>query len=212
MVIAAPVLYHRKLGELRERWRGRLQAHIIAGPNGAGKTTFAKEFLPTYAECDEFINADLIAQGLSPFAPEKMAVRASRIVIERIRELSEKARGFSFETTLAGNTPINTLRRLKSKGYSLNLYFLWLPNPELAIERVAERVKRGGHFIPEPTIRRRYYAGLKNFLYFYRPMVNLWILFDNSGEQPVEIARNVEGNEMRSNPELYAKILTGNGL
>jgi predicted ABC-type ATPase len=189
-----------------------LQAHIIAGPNGAGKTTFAKEFLPTYAECDEFINADLIAQGLSPFAPEKMAVRASRIVIERIRELSEKGKDFSFETTLAGNTPINTLKRLKSRGYALNLYFLWLPNPDLAIERVAERVSRGGHSVSEPTIRRRYHAGLKNFLNFYRPMVNPWILFDNSGGQPIEIARNVDGKEMISNDELYAKILIGNGL
>ena len=189
-----------------------MQAHIIAGPNGAGKTTFAQEFLPNYAECDEFINADLIAQGLSPFAPEKMAVRASRIVIERIRELSEKQRDFSFETTLAGNTSINTLKRLKSKGYALNVYFLWLPSPELAIERVAERVKRGGHFVSESTIRRRYEAGLKNFLSFYRPMVNLWILFDNSAEQPVEIARKDDGRETISDEALYAKILKDNRL
>ncbi len=117
--------------------------HIIAGPNGAGKTTFAREFLPRFARCDEFVNADLLAQGLSPFAPERAAFRAGRLMLDRIEELSGQGVHFGFETTLAGKGHLTLLRKIRSKGYAIYLYFLWLPNAEMVVARVAQRVLHG---------------------------------------------------------------------
>ena len=158
--------------------------YIIAGPNGAGKTTFAREFLPNYAKTLEFINADLIAGGLSPFVPERAAIQAGRIMLEQIQTLSSRRKDFGFETTLSGKGYVNLFKDLKKKGYEIHLFFLWIPDPELAIERIADRVRRGGHKIPEDVVRRRFDRGLKNFFQIYRPLVDSWTIFDNSRDIP----------------------------
>jgi len=136
---------------------------IIAGPNGAGKTTFATEFLPREAECPNFINVDLIAAGLNPFEPEKAAIRAGKIMIELIRENIANGNNFSFETTLSGKGYARMIPRWQSMGYRIKLFFLKLADPELAIARVHQRVREGGHSGPEEVIRRRFERGLINF-------------------------------------------------
>ena len=158
---------------------------IIAGPNGAGKTTFARSFLPREAQCSRFINADLIAAGLSPFAPEAAALKAGRLMLEEMAECVLKAESFAFETTLAGHGYLARIKRWRASGYHVSLYFLRLPNPEVAMARVAERVKQGGHHVPEEVIRRRFAAGLRNFHGAYKSAVDAWAVFDNVGEAPV---------------------------
>lgn len=154
--------------------------YVIAGPNGAGKTTFATEFLPDFVKCRQFLNADLIAAGLSPFAPETQNLRAARLQLSRIRELVTASEDFGFETTLAGRAYVQRLQKMKASGYRVNLFFLWLPTADLAIERVATRVRQGGHEVPEPDIRRRYAAGLRNFFELYAPVVDSWWFYDAS--------------------------------
>lgn len=153
---------------------------IIAGPNGAGKTTFAKEFLVTDAQCPRFINADLIAAGLSPFVPEKAAVQAGRLMLQAIDHAVDSGENFAIETTLSGLGYARKIPHWQSLGYRVSLFFLKLDNVEQAIDRVAERVKQGGHNIPEAVICRRFAAGLKNFQNCYRDLVDDWMLFDNS--------------------------------
>jgi predicted ABC-type ATPase len=160
---------------------------IIAGPNGAGKTTFAQEFLPGEAECPIFVNADLIAAGLSPFTPELAAVRAGRIMLEQIHEHVRKGKGFAFETTLSGRIYMRLIPRWQAEGYIVKLFFLQLPSPEMAIARVRQRVAAGGHNVPEGVIRRRFDAGLRNFSQVYEPLVDEWVLYDNSGDEPVRL-------------------------
>lgn len=161
------------------------QILILAGPNGAGKTTFAREFLPAEADCPTFINADLIAAGLAPFQPEQMAVRAGRLMLQLIAEHVARHDSFAFETTLAGRNYAKSIPRWRSEGYSVKLFFLMLPTAEIAIARVAERVRQGGHNIPEETVRRRFISGLANFENVYRPIVTEWRLYDAAGESPV---------------------------
>ena len=163
---------------------------IIAGPNGAGKTTFAKEFLPQEAGCLIFVNADLIAAGLSPFAPEQAAFRAGRLMLEEIDNHVRRGVSFAFETTLSGRAYVGRISDWKARGYIIKLFFLKLISPELAIARVRRRVEQGGHDIAEMTIRRRFASGLRNFEHLYKPMVDEWALYDNSGGKPVLI---VEG-------------------
>ncbi|MHB8974046.1 MAG: AAA family ATPase [Pirellulaceae bacterium] len=158
--------------------------YVIAGPNGAGKTTFASEFLPDFVDCREFLNADLIAAGLSPFAPETQNVRAGRLLLERLRELAAEKKCFGFETTLAGRTNTRLLRQMQRDGYRVVLFFLWLPSAEMAVSRVANRVRQGGHNVPESDIRRRYEAGQRNLFHLYRPLVNAWWLYDASRLPP----------------------------
>lgn len=160
---------------------------ILAGPNGAGKTTFAREFLPGEAGCPHFVNADLIAAGLSPFAPEAVQVQAGRLMLTRIEELVRADLSFGFETTLAGRSYAPMVRRWQSGQYRVRLIFLKLSSPELALGRVRQRVQEGGHDVPEPVIRRRFSAGWTNFLEVYRDLVDQWILYDNSGEEPVRL-------------------------
>ena len=167
--------------------------YIVAGPNGAGKTTFARTFLPDYARCKAFINADLIASGLSPFSPEAAALRAGRLLLEQIRRFSDKQLDFGFETTLSGVTYLSLLRQLKARGYYVQLFFLWIPTVEMALARIAERAHRGGHAIPEPVVRRRFAKGLRHLFTSYRPLLNSWLLFDNSGAVPRLIAREELG-------------------
>jgi len=160
---------------------------IIAGPNGAGKTTFAQEFLPNEAHCPDFINADLIAAGLSPFRPEVAAVRAGRIMLEEISARFGRRQSFAFETTLAGLGYVRMIHRWRVAGYHVKLLFLSLPNPEMAMMRVAARVSQGGHAVSEDVIRRRFDSGWRNFHARYKGAVDSWVLYDNSGDQPTII-------------------------
>jgi len=157
---------------------------IIAGPNGAGKTTFAREFLPQEAHCPVFINADLIAAGISPFQPEAVAVKAGRIMLAEIAEKLAAQQSFAFETTLSGLSYARQIPQWQAAGYQVKLFFLSLPSPEVAISRVATRVSQGGHNIPEATIRRRFDAGLRNLENTYKRLVDQWSLYDNSGDEP----------------------------
>lgn len=161
------------------------RAIIIAGPNGAGKTTFAREFLPQEAGCPVFINADLIAAGLSPFAPEKAAIQAGRLMLKAIAEHASRRESFAFETTLSGLGYARQIRAWRESGFRIELFFLSLPDVSVAIARVAERVRQGGHDIPEATIRRRFAAGRRLFNAVYKPLVDEWALYDNSGDAPV---------------------------
>lgn len=153
---------------------------IIAGPNGAGKTTFAREFLPNEAGCPIFVNADLIAAGLSPFQPETMALRAGRLMLTEIAFHARSGHCFAFETTLSGKSYAQRIDRWRDNGYHVKRIFLSLPSAEEAILRVAKRVRQGGHAIPEATIRRRYTAGMENFEQIYRQRVDLWQQYNNS--------------------------------
>lgn len=158
---------------------------IIAGPNGAGKTTFAREFLPQEAGCPVFVNADLIAAGLSPFAPEQAAIRAGRLMLQAMAEHAAKRESFAFETTLSGLGCARQIPQWQERGYHVELFFLGLPTADLAVQRVAERVRQGGHNIPEATIRRRFASGLRLLKQVYQPLVDEWAVYDNSGDEPV---------------------------
>ena len=160
---------------------------IIAGPNGAGKTTFAQEFLPKEAGCLVFVNADLIAAGLSPFAPEQASFRAGRLMLEEIDNHVCRGVSFAFETTLSGRAYAGRISDWKAQGYIIKLFFIKLLSPELAIARVRRRVEQGGHGIAEMTIRRRFASGWRNFENLYKAAVHKWALYDNSGDQPVLI-------------------------
>lgn len=161
-----------------------MKAIVIAGPNGAGKTTFAGEFLPQEAGCPRFINADLIAAGLSPFAPEAAAIKAGRLMIREILACVARHESFAFETTLSGLRYLRHIEEWRALGYHVSLFFLGLPSADMAIARVAERVRQGGHDVPEPVIRRRFVSGRENFDRHYRDAVDAWALYDNSGNEP----------------------------
>ncbi len=182
-------------------------AYIVAGPNGSGKTTFAKEFLPDDVRCLRFVNADLIAQGLSPFSPKIAAIKAGRLVLEQIAGYAKQGADFAFETTLAGKSYVQLFRRLRAAGYHLHLYFLWIPSPELALARIRERVAEGGHDVPASDVRRRFRRGLNNLFGLYRPLVDSWRLFDNAGREPLLIAREQNRRLTVVNEERYQTIL-----
>ena len=163
--------------------------YIIAGPNGSGKTTFAREFLLNYAKCNNFINADLIAQGLSPFSPQTSAIHAGRLVLKQIQDFSDRKIDFGFETTLSGKTYLSLLRSLRTKGYFVRLFFLWVPDPNLSLARIKERVSLGGHDVPKVDVLRRFNRSIYNFLKVYEPFLDSWDLFDNSASHPRLIAK-----------------------
>jgi len=157
---------------------------IIAGPNGAGKTSFAQEFLPAEGNCAEFVNADNIAAGLSPFRPDAVAWQAGRLMLERIRHLSRCGIDFAFETTLSTRSYLPQIREWQAAGARVELHFLKLPDADWAVRRVAERVRFGGHVIPEATIRRRYARGWRNFSRHYQGLVDTWTLYDSCRMPP----------------------------
>ncbi|MDE8343936.1 MAG: zeta toxin family protein [Acidocella sp.] len=157
---------------------------IIAGPNGAGKTTFARSFLPAEAQLPRFINADLIAAGLAPFAPETAALKAGRLMLQEIELCARGGESFAFETTLSGLGYLRHIALWRAQGYRVSLFFLKLPNVETAIARVAARVRQGGHNIPEPVIRRRFAMGWNNFQKYYKLAVDDWAVYDNAGAEP----------------------------
>ena len=157
---------------------------ILAGPNGAGKTTFAREFLPKEAACPRFINVDLIAEGLSPFDPEVAAFQAGRLMVQEIATRIRHRESFSFETTLSGLRYARLIPQWQKKGYFVKLIFLRLPDPEIAIARVAARVTQGGHAVTKEVVRRRFVTGWQNFQQIYQPLVDAWILYDNALDRP----------------------------
>lgn len=181
--------------------------YIISGCNGAGKTTASYTVLPEILGCREFVNADEIARGLSPFNPESVAIEAGRLMLGRIDSLLGAGESFSIETTLATRSYINLVERAKAQGYTVHLLYFWLESPELAIARVAQRVSEGGHNIPEPTIRRRYKLGLENLFRLFIPAVDEWFLFDNTDLRCVRIAQKQNGQpEEIIIPDTYNKI------
>lgn len=157
---------------------------IVAGPNGAGKTTFAREYLLKEAKCPDFVNVDLIAAGLSPFDPERAAIRAGRIMLSEIERRVRKGESFAFETTLSGHVYARSIPRWRSDGYRVKLIFLSLPNPDTAIARVAARVSQGGHHVASDVVRRRFDSGLRNFQDIYMDLVDEWWWYDNSDRTP----------------------------
>ena len=154
--------------------------YIISGPNGAGKTTASYTVLPRILQCKEFVNADEIARGLSPFNPESVAIEAGRLMLKRIGELLMRNESFSIETTLSTRSYFRLVEKAHSQGYDVTLLYFWLKSPQQAIERVAERVAKGGHDIPKDIIVRRYWEGLDNLFKIYMPIVDTWILVNNS--------------------------------
>lgn len=183
--------------------------YIIAGCNGAGKTTASFTILPEMLKCREFVNSDEIAKGLSPFNADSIAVavEASRIMYKRIKELIASGETFAMETTLATRTVANLIREAQREGYYVTLLYFWLNTPELAIERVKQRVAAGGHNIPENTIRRRYAAGIRNLFELYLPICDYWMITDNS-MSPMEVIAKGFKNEKKEifNQVIYKKL------
>ena len=180
---------------------------VIAGCNGAGKSTIAPHLLRDAFGLKDFVNADTIAQGLSAFSPESVSMEAGRLMLKRLKVLAKERKTFAFETTLATRFYANWLAELQTKGFEFHLVFLWLENPELAIERVRERVASGGHNISEDVIIRRYFKGLRNFFGLYKPIANTWTFCNNSGFGNAEII--AEGNKLSNeifNRKIWEKI------
>lgn len=181
--------------------------YIIGGCNGAGKTTASYTVLPDILQCREFVNADEIAHGLSPFNPGNVAIEAGRLMLRRIDELLGRNATFAIETTLSTKSYVNLVHQAQSKGYVVTLVFFWLRTPELALQRVAERVKNGGHDIPVQITRRRYVAGIRNLFNLYASEVDGWFVYDNSDTPRIEIAhggRFVPATVL--NKELFSKM------
>lgn len=183
--------------------------YVIAGPNGAGKTTFSAAFLPDFVNCREFLNADLIAAGLSPFAPETQNLRAGRLLLTRLKELTDARQDFGFETTLAGRGYIPKFDEMKNHGYRIVLFFLWLPSADLALARVKNRVRQGGHNVPEHVIRRRFESGIRNLFQLYRSRVDEWWLYDASRLPPTIVAQEEGGELQLFNSSLFEQIKPG---
>jgi len=183
---------------------------MIAGPNGAGKTTIASRLIPDLPMLYEFINADEIARGLAPLHPETVAISAGKLMVTRLRELLKAKKSFAFETTAAGTNYIKHLKEAKERGYEVGLVFLWVSSPAQAIERVRNRVTHGGHHVPEETVRRRYYAGLKNLLKYYLPLADFAIILDNSlpldASDRIIASKNVEYPLKVENKTIWEKI------
>jgi predicted ABC-type ATPase len=183
-------------------------AIVLAGINGAGKTTASRSLLANTLHVMTFVNADVIAQGLSGFDPSAAALRAGRIMLEHLDELAAQRANFAFETTMAGRTYMRWLNSLRETGYRVHLFYFWLNNVELAISRVATRVKNGGHHVPDATIRQRYERSIRNLFDLYIPVVNTWRFYDNSEERlPLLIAEGVRGaDEIIYVPDTWSRI------
>lgn len=181
---------------------------VIGGPNGAGKSTLAPYLLRDAFELSEFVNADAIALGLSAFSPASVAFRAGRIMLERLHDLAREGASFAFESTLASRTYATWIRELKRRGYGFHLVYLWLRTPDMAVERVKERVRRGGHDVPEETIRRRYRRGLRNFFELFMPLADTWSFYDNSAVGvPVAVAAGDEDGDVTvHNADLWRRV------
>ena len=181
---------------------------IISGSNGSGKSTAAPALLQDTVHINDFVNADVIAQGLSAFQPEKAAIQAGKIMLDRIKALANQGTNFAFETTLASRTFAAWIKKLKVSGYQFHLVFLWLKDVELAVYRVAERIRMGGHSVPEETIRRRYKAGLRNFFNLYIPIADSWQFYDNSDAERLTLIALKTQNKIKIEDENTWKYLT----
>jgi len=179
---------------------------IIAGPNGAGKTTYARRFLNEELRIGEFVNADLIAAGLSPFAPDRAAFEAGRLMLKRLRDLAARREDFSFETTLSGRAYAPLLREMRAAGYRIRLDFLWIPSLDLTRDRVRQRVAKGGHDIPDEVQQRCFHLGVRNLAELYRPLVQRWRLYENNKEKPYLVAEEEDGRLSVSDAPLLARI------
>lgn len=176
---------------------------VLAGINGAGKSSSAEPILRRGLKIPAFVNADTIARGLNAFNPESEAVKAGRVMLEHIKDLAARRRTFAIETTLAARTYAGWLESLKASGYIVHLFYFWLDSPDLAIDRVADRVRAGGHFIPDETVRRRYTRSVRNFLDLYRPVVTTWQVYDNTNRRPRLIAEHNSYDETVVDPETW---------
>ncbi len=200
------------------RRRAKPKVVVLAGPNGSGKSTTAPRLLRRALSVDEFVNADVIARGLSGFAPQRVAMAAGRIMMKRIRELASQRASFAFETTLASRSFAGWLHDLKQGGYLVHVLYLWLPSADMAVERVAERVRLGGHDVSEATVRRRYLAGLRNFFELYQPLANKWQVIENSiagrsrliasgsGDDPTSSRTSGFGSESSGKPQKVSVV------
>ena len=178
--------------------------YIIAGCNGAGKTTASLTILPEILHCKEFVNADSIAAGLSPFDPDSVAMEAGRIMIQRIGQLIEERADFAFETTLAAKSYVTLIEVTRQKGYEITLLYFWLSSPAMAKERVAKRVEMGGHNIPAEVIERRYFAGLKNLMKLYLPICDNWMIINNLDRRSELIATGtIQGEKTIKNSDIW---------
>lgn len=181
--------------------------YIIAGCNGAGKTTASYTILSEMLNCDEFVNADIIAAGLSPFNPESVAFVAGRIMLNRIHELMETQTDFAFETTLSTLSYVSLIKAAHAKGYKVSLLYFWLSSPDIAVKRVAKRVSKGGHNIPSDVIERRYYRGIRNLYKLYMPICEEWVMVNNMNLLPELIAKNDGFGKTIVNNKLWNVIL-----
>lgn len=180
---------------------------VLSGPNGAGKSTTAMVLVPESLGIQEFVNADLIAKGLSPFAPASSAIEAGKLMLKRIRDLRTQRKSFAFETTLASRFYLRFLPEAQHAGFLVHIIYIWLSSVELALSRVALRVRQGGHDVPADVVERRYMRGLRNFFDSYQPLADTWTLCDNSGDELVIVARGEMGHsELVLEPERYRKI------
>jgi len=182
--------------------------YIISGCNGAGKTTASYSVLPDMLDCKEFVNADEIARGLSPFQPDKVAIEAGRIMLNRIHDLMVQKVDFAFETTLSTRSYRNFVKEAQLNGYFVTMVYFWLNSVDLAIERVSRRVLAGGHNIPEDIIRRRYRSGIENLSKIYIPICDSWMIFDNSGHPPLLIAKGFQNTDTQIyRNDIYNQII-----
>ncbi len=186
--------------------------YIVAGPNGSGKTTFAREFLPNYAKCSHFVNADLIAQGLSPFSPGQVAIKSGKLVLEQIKEYTKSKIDFGFETTMSGVTYLRYFKMLKKNGYKINIFFLWIPSSQLAVLRVKDRVAQGGHNVPTIDVKRRFKRSIDKFFKEYRLLADKWILFNNAETIPKIIVRKQNAHIEIINQTLFNGIIKKAGV
>ncbi|HEX8426539.1 zeta toxin family protein [Hymenobacter sp.] len=182
--------------------------YLLAGCNGAGKTTAAYTLLPELLNCWEFVNADEIARGLSPFQPETVSVQAGRLMLARLQELLTAGETFALETTLATRHYLAFIRKAQAKGYTVHLFFFWLSTPEAAVQRVRIRVQEGGHNIPEDVIRRRYEMGLRYFFTRYRFVVDSWVFINNTGKLGEVVAQGITDNTFIVNAEIWQRLST----
>ena len=181
--------------------------YIISGANGSGKTTTAKQILPYFLNVYEYLNADEIAAGLSPFRPESVAIQAGKLMLKRLNYFVEHQTDFAFETTLSGLNYLRFLKKCQTQNYQINLIYFWLHSPDLAIARVRQRVASGGHNIPEETIIRRYYRGQKNLIQSYLALCQTWIIYDNSTFPSQLVATyNPEQQITLYQPEIWEQI------
>jgi predicted ABC-type ATPase len=183
---------------------------ILAGPNGAGKSTISRTLLAQkYGVC-HYVNADAIARGLSAFHYDIMAIKAAKVMLEHLHELADDRVNFAFETTLGTKSFAPWIAELRKTGYVFHLVFVWVPSADVSIQRVQDRVKLGGHFVPEDTIRRRYQRGLKNFFTLYRPIADMWRMIDNSQLGAAHVIAEMSNTiEKINNPQLWRSIQLG---